>query len=133
LADDDMLKNKWGDSVMPSLKAIVAVVCLTAPAQAEQVQFRIVDALWVTHETRGEGVEFIYQFASKPDDNDEVLMAFAFSECNRVGPKYLPGILENVGKTEVDYIAMTFRFGGAFGSYIKWFADYENGVCANIE
>ncbi len=110
-----------------------ALLLACSSASAEQVQFGIVDLLWLQHETRGEGVEIIYQFASKPNDGDDVLEAFALSECNRVAPKYVPMVLEKVGRAEPDFVAMTFRFGGAVGTYIKWFADYKDGVCSNIE
>jgi hypothetical protein len=110
-----------------------ATVLLASAAEAEQVPFKVVDLLWLQHESRGDGVEIVYQFARKPDDGDDALKAFALSECNRVAPKYVPMALERIGKTEADFVAITFRFGGNFGTYIRWFADYVDGVCLNIE
>lgn len=95
--------------------------------------FKIIDLFWLQHETKGEGVEIVYQFARKPNDGDEALESFALSECNRVAPKYVPVALEKTGKAKADFVAITFRFGGSFGTYIKWFAEYEDGACRNIE
>lgn len=118
---------------MSFIRVLAALSLCVASAQAEQVQFEIVDLIWLEHETRGEGVEIVYQFARKPNDGDDALEAFALSECNRVASKYVPLALEKLGKTEADFVAITFRFGGAVGTYIKWFAEYEAGACLNIE
>jgi hypothetical protein len=112
---------------------LATTLLLASPAQAEQVQFEIVDLLWLQHGTRGEGVEIVYQFDRKPNDGDDALKAFALSECNRVASRYVPIALERIGKAEADFVAITFRFGGGFGTYIKWFAEYENGSCQNLE
>jgi hypothetical protein len=115
------------------LAALTVTLSLALPAQAEQVPFKIIDLLWLQHEIKGEGVEIVYQFERKPNEGDEALESFALSECNRVAPKYVQVALEKTGKAKADFVAITFRFGGNFGTYIKWFADYEDGACLNIE
>lgn len=116
------------------LASSIALLLFTcAVANAEQVQFKVVDLLWLQHPSRGEGVEIVYQFDRKPSDGDDALEAFALSECNRVAPKYVPVALEKLGKDKTDFVAINFRFGGVLGTYIKFFADYDNGVCTNIE
>lgn len=100
---------------------------------AEQIQFKVVDIFWLQHSSKGGGVEFVYQFDSKPNDGLEALETFALSECNRLAPKYVPLVLEKVGKSDADFVAINFRFGGAFGIYAKFFAKYTNGICSEIE
>lgn len=118
---------------MKRLCCLPLLLLTSVSASAEQIQFKIVDVLWLTHSSRGEGVEIVYQFARKPDDGDDALKAFALSECNRVAPKYVPLVLKQVGKTEADFVSMNLRFGGAFGTYIKFFAENENGVCSDMD
>jgi hypothetical protein len=118
---------------MEVIKFGLVLVLLTTSALAEQIPFKIVDLLWLQHPTQGDGVEIVYQFEEKPNDGNDALEAFALSECNRVAPKYVPMVLHKLGKPKADFVAMNFRFGGVVGTYIKFFADYESGVCSNIK
>jgi hypothetical protein len=127
------LLRRWSEFVMKFRFLTVVALFLCSPAFAEQVQFKIVDLLWIEHSTKGVGIEFIYQFERKPSDGDEKIEAFAFSECNRVAPKYVPGALAKAGKPKADFIAITFRFGGAVGTYMKFYADYVNGACKDMK
>ena len=101
--------------------------------QAEQVKvdFEIVSMGWVKHPKAGEGVELIYQFSNKPTDDMAELRRVALSECNRVIPEHLPAILKGAGKSDAKLVVMTFRFGGRFGTYVKWAFRYEGGVCSS--
>lgn len=118
---------------MKRLCCLPLLLLTSVSASAEQIQFKIVGASWLTHSFRGEGVEIVYQFARKPDDGDDALKAWVLSGCNRVAPKHVPLVLEQVGKTEADFVSMNLCFGGAFGTYIKFFAEYENGACSDMD
>ena len=115
---------------MRKYQILACVVLFGSAAYADGIPFKILNILWLQDSSRGGGVEFIYQFDSKPGDGDDALEAFALSECNRVAPKYVPRVLEHTGNPEPDFISMNFRFGGAFGTYVKFFAKYKNGSCS---
>jgi hypothetical protein len=119
--------------LLRSIKAGAVVLLVGSPATAEQIQFKIVDVLWLDHQTRGGGVEIVYQFDRKPGDGEDAIKAFALSECNRVAKKYVPMALEKTGKSKADFVSIQLRFGGAVGSYIKYFAKYDEGVCSDLE
>jgi hypothetical protein len=114
---------------MRVLVLFATLLCVGEGAVADQIPFKILDVGWLQQSSYGEGVEFIYQFDSKPGDGEEAIKAFALSECNRVAPKYVPKVLEKLGKAKPDFISMNFRFGGMIGTYEKFFANYDDGLC----
>ncbi len=118
---------------MRLLVLLAGLLCLGSQADADQIQFKIMNPSWVENPPYGEGIEFTYQFDSKPTDGDEAIEAFALSECNRIAPKYVPKVLEKLGKPKSDFIFMNFRFGGMIGTYVKFHAKYENGLCSWAE
>lgn len=119
--------------VMRAIKGFFLSLVFAAPAFADQVPFRIVDAGWQEHTSKGGGVFIIYQFARRPDDSNDALKAFAQSECDRVAPKAVAMVLEKTGKTDPDFIALEFRFGGFVGTYVKFYGRFENGVCVGLD
>jgi hypothetical protein len=104
-----------------------------SPSHADQVPFRIVDTGWQEHSSRGGGVFILYQFDRRPDDSEDALKSFAQSECNRVAPKAVQMVLAKLGKSDPDFVAMEFRFGGSWGTYIKFYGRFENGVCVDLD
>ena len=118
---------------MHVIKYLALFMVFSSAAVADQIQFKVVDIVWSQDTSRGGGVEIIYQFNSKPNDGEDAIEAFALSECNRIAPKYVPIVLEKVGQPEAAFVAMNLRFGGTFGTYAKYFMDYDAGVCSATE
>jgi hypothetical protein len=107
-------------------------VCLPLVALAESDDLKLVDTGWLTDSRHGEGVAMIVVTGALLERGPSGFDEIGQNVCNAFAPYVVPYVLEQTGKTEPAFIALTVRQGtDNLGVYWREFYEFVDGKCGD--
>ena len=111
---------------------VVSVLLSVAlPANAQDVQWQLIDTGVLSHSSHGQGIEMRIQPDPIPNElfNNDKLDDLLLVLCNHYAPSVIPFVQRQTGIENPDFIAVGIVSGGVVGRYVLETYALSDGQC----